>query len=173
MKLQTKAFYVTAFAIVLSGLSQSSHAQGSMSLEAQAAIKFDAVYFQEWYAGIKVGGTGFNIFLPRVEKESRIELQEVYFRNLKGKLSKVKDNYVATLKNPSKYYTFKKADKPEGYPFDLADSECVVSYNENGETKYIKVKVLEERAGAYYVNGPPLVYEQNSTTRLATLDETE
>ncbi|TXD83924.1 hypothetical protein ESY86_07730 [Subsaximicrobium wynnwilliamsii] len=173
MKLITRTFYVTVFAIGLLGLCQTSHAQSSMSLQAQSAIKFDSVYFQEWFAGIKVGGTGFNIFFPNVDKDDRIELQDVYFRNLKGKLSKVKDKYVATLKNPSKHYTFKKADKPEGYPFDLKDSECVISYNENGQTKFMKVKVLDERAGTYYENGPPSIYQYDATTRMATVDETD
>lgn len=173
MKSISKTFFVAAFAIGVFGLCQSSQAQSSMSLQAQSAVKLDAIYFQEWFAGIKIGGTGFNIFLPNVDKSDHVELKEIYFRNLKGTLSKVKDNYVATLTNPSKVYTFKKADKPEGYPFDLADSECVISYNEEGQTKYMKIKVLDERAGTYYENGPPASYQYDATTRLATVDEEE
>ncbi|WP_026754319.1 hypothetical protein [Sediminibacter sp. Hel_I_10] len=170
MKLLKQAFCATVFTIVFSSAFNMSHAQGSLSLQAQSSVKFDAVYFQEWYAGIKVGGTGFNIFLPNVNKNQDIVMQDVYFRNLKGKLNKVKDKYVATLKNPSPHYTFKTPEKPKDYPFDLKDSECVISYLENGQTKYLKIAVLNERAGTYYENGPPSIYDDPSSRGLATLD---
>ncbi len=173
MKLLIKAFSCSVFTIILFSACQFSHAQSSVSLQAQSSIKFDAVYFQEWYAGIKVGGTGFNIFFPNVNTGNEIVMKDVYFRNLKAKLHKVKDNYVATLENPSKHYTFKKAEKPADYPFDLGDSECVISYIEAGELKHLKVKVSDERAGTYYVNGPPLVYESPTSSGLATLDDSE
>ena len=137
--------------------------------ETQFSIK--KVYFQEWYAGIDVGGTGVNIFVPIVNKPNSIKIDSVFFRNLKGKLVEKGGRYSAVLKNQSKAYTFNPNDNPSQYPFKLTQNECVVSYIENGETKYKKVHQPSEYAGTYYKEGAPSEYIRPKSTDLATLDE--
>jgi len=124
------------------------------------SFKVKKISFQEWYAGIKVGGTGMNVFVPIVNKEDHIKIDSVYFRNLKGPLVENYGRYTAVLKNKSPYYTFKKAEKDDDYPFTLNDNECAISFVENGEIKYLKVTNISEKQGVYYENGPPLVYER-------------
>ena len=175
MKNLKKAIYAIVFAIAISFTFQcsSSKETATTTFEYQPPFTIKPVVFQEWYAGIKVGGTGINVFLPISEVKGNIVFDEVYFRNLKGKLIKKENNYMATLKNPTRQYTFKKAEKPADYPFDLADNECVISYIENGKTKFYKILALNEVAGIYYENGPPSVYTRNSSSGMASLDEEE
>ena len=77
---------------------------------------------------------------------------QYFLINLKGKLFKIKEIYNAILKNPSKHYTFKKAEKSADYPFTITDDECVTSYTESGQLKYYKIATLNEVAGTYYEN---------------------
>lgn len=174
MKNLKKATYAIVFAIAISFTFQcSTPREATTVFEQQAPFNVKTVNFQEWYAGIKVGGTGINIFVPIYDVKGNIVFNEIYFRNLKGKLIKREYNYMAILKNPSRQYTFKKADKPADYPFDLKDDECVISYVENGQTKYHKISALNEVAGTYYENGPPSIYTRSTSSGMASLDDEE
>lgn len=173
MKLLKKIAYTIVFTGVISTIFQCASPKEvipTTTFEQPTALKVKPVYFQEWYAGIKVGGTGLNVFVPIENENPNIVIDSVYFRNLKGKLIKKDGKYMATLENASKLYTFKKPEKPADYPFTLKDYECAVSYTENGRTKYFKVRDLNEVAGAYYENGPPSIYENSSSEVLATTD---
>lgn len=170
MKSIKKATYAILLTIIFSGSTQS-FSQEVVTLETTPVLQLDQVQFQEWFAGIKVGGTGINMFFPNIKANKDIHLETVYFRNMKGKLQKGKAMYMAVLKNDSPYYTWQPAKKPADYPFDLKDNECVISYVENGTTKYLKIANLDEKAGTYYENGHPSIYENRTTTSMATVEE--
>jgi len=169
-----KKFYLPiVLSCIISVTFQSAHAQQKSTVpkiisEVPTELNVSPIYFQEWYAGIEVGGTGINVFAPLVNHSSEIEIDRIYFRNLEGKLIKKDEAYFALLENPSKLYTFKKIEKPDDYPFELDDYECVISYIEHGKTKYFKVKQLNEKAGIYYENGPPTPYVWYSDSKLAS-----
>lgn len=172
MKNLKKAVYAIIFTCTLSSLFQcASPKVATTNFEQQTPFTVKSVVFQEWYAGIKVGGTGINVFVPVSNVNDNVVLNEVYFRNLKGKLVKNGNKYTSVLKNPSRHYTFQKAEKPADYPFDLKDDECVISYTENGKLKYHKVIQINEVAGTYYENGPPSIYSRSASNSMATLDE--
>ncbi len=172
MKNLKKALYAIVFACALSSFFQcASPKVATTNFEKQTPFTVRPVVFQEWYAGIKVGGTGINVFIPISNVNEGVVLNEVYFRNLKGKLVKNENKYTAILKNPSPNYTFQKAERPADYPFQLKEDECVISYLENGQTKYHKIISLKEVAGTYYENGPPSIYSRSGSNSMATLDE--
>ena len=176
MKLLKKAIYgIVITGIGLSTLqianSQEVSTKNMITFEEPTELSVKPIYFQEWYAGIKVGGTGINVFVPIANESQNIEIDSIYFRNLKGKLTKKDGKYFASLENASKLYTFKKTEKPVDYPFVLEDNECAISYIENGETKYFKVAQLNEVAGTYYENGPPSIYTNSADSGLATTDD--
>ena len=178
MKLLKKAIYGIVFTgIGLSTLqianSQEVSTKNMITFEEPTELSVKPVYFQEWYAGIKVGGTGINVFVPIANESQDIVIDSIYFRNLKGKLTKKDGKYFATLENASKLYTFKKTEKPVDYPFVLEDNECAISYIENGETKYFKVAQLNEVAGTYYENGPPSIYTNSADSGYASTDDDE
>ncbi|WP_250433681.1 hypothetical protein [Hanstruepera flava] len=129
-------------------------ASNKYSLEDSVSFQFDRSYYQEWFAGIHVGGTGINLFFPNLNSANSVVIDSVYFRNLKGKLVKDRASYVASLKNKSPYDTSKTV---VDIPFKLLDNECVISYYENGIKKYFKVSNIAEKEGIYYEDGPPEV----------------
>ncbi|WP_111683156.1 hypothetical protein [Winogradskyella tangerina] len=172
MKKLKKATYAVVMVLTLSLVYQCGSSKvAAVNFEDQTPFNVKSITFQEWYAGIKVGGTGINLFLPISDVENGIELDEIYFRNLKGKITPKGKEYMAVLKHPSRHYTFRIADKPQDYPFDLNNNECVISYIQNGQTKYCKIKTLNEVAGTYYENGPPSIYTRSGTDTMASLDE--
>lgn len=176
MKLLKKTLHTLVFIGVIATTFQCASPKEvipTTTFEEPTAFSVKPVYFQEWYAGISVGGTGINVFVPIVNENPNITIDSVYFRNLKGKLINKDGKYYASLENASKLYTFKKAEKPADYPFILNDYECAISYIEDGKTKYFKVRNLNEVAGTYYENGPPSIYDSRSSTILATLDDEE
>lgn len=174
MKLLKKASYALVFAFIYAFSFQCiAQKKGKFTpvFEEQLPFKVKPVAFQEWYAGIKVGGTGINIFVPITDLDENIKIDRVYFRNLTAELSIRDDKYFAVLKNKSRNYTFRKSEASADYPFRLKDSECVVSYIENGTTKYLKIDDVNEFVGVYYENGPPSIYENKSSTAIATVDD--
>lgn len=174
MKLLKKAIFAIIFGVVFSANFQCASPKiATATFEEKAPFNVKPAYFQEWYAGIKVGGTGINIFLPITDVDKNIVIDEVYFRNLKGKLTLKNGKYYALLKNASPNYLFTKSKAPADYPFTIGDYECAISYKENGNTKYVKVMGLNEVAGTYYENGPPSIYANSESTGMASLDQEE
>jgi len=142
-------------------LLMSSNFQCSSSkykLEEKSSIKTNTPYFQDWVAGIKNGGSGYNLFFPNLNSEGLVKMDSVYFRKLKGKLLEQKAMYTVKLTKPSPYAT---ETKEEFFPFSLSANECVVSYIENGETKYLKINNIKEKEGQYYPSAPPRNQKDN------------
>ena len=172
MKLLKKITFVIALiAITFTTFQCASSKVAPEQYEQQIPFNVKPVSFQEWYSGIKVGTTGLNVFLPITNVNQNVTIDSIYFRNLKGKLEKKEGKYFAVLQNTFKGYTFKKSERPEDFPFTLLDYECVISYIENGVTKYHKVSQLNEVAGTYYENGPPSLFLRASKSNMATLDD--
>jgi len=128
-------------------------------LEKESVLKPHRPYFHSWIAEIKQGGSGFNLYFPNLNPNGKVLLDSVYFRGIKGKLVKGRAMYSANLKNPSPYErdmsieaAFKKEEKSK-FPFKLTNMDCVISYVENGETKYYKVAGLTEKKGIYNSEG--------------------
>jgi len=128
-------------------------------LEKESVLTPHRPYFQNWIAEIKEGGSGFNVYFPNLNPNNTVTLDSVYFRGIRGKLTKGKAMYLANLKNPSPYErdmsveaAFKK-EKKSKFPFKLSNMDCVISYIENGETKYYKVAGLSEKKGIYDAKG--------------------
>ncbi len=173
MKLFKKAICAVCLAVVFSSTYQCSSPKNiavSTPLNNTIAEFDQKIVFQEWYAGIKVGGTGINLFIPVVETNSNLQLDSVYFRNMKGKLIKGHSTYSVVLKNDSPYYQPNPSNEVTN-PFDLSPEECLITYIENGKTKYMKASKINEKAGTYYDAGHPSLYETASSRTLATIDE--
>jgi len=129
----------------------------------EKGLTVHTAYFSEWYAGINVGGTGFNVYFPNLGSDQSIVIDSIYFRELKGKLVKGRAVYSAILKHPTKTYeNLNKAYKDDnnlniskGFAADLKPNECIIKYFKDGVAKYQKVSNIVERVGTYYKDGPP------------------
>ena len=157
-----KLFTFLTIAIIAVTAYQCSSAKYQLQEESLLITK--KVYFQEWYAGIKVGGSGVNIYFPNLDTSNEIVIDSVYFRKMSGKLTKGRARYSAILTKSSEDYNNisssynndekRKELKAINFPFLLKHNECVISYTENGERKYLKIKGVTEKQGIYYENGP-------------------
>lgn len=157
-----KLFTFLTLAIIASTAYQCSSSK--YKLEEASSLETNKVYFQEWYAGIKVGGSGVNIYFPNLNASNSIVIDSVYFRKMSGKLNKGRARYSAILKKQSQHYANistsynndekRKDIKAINFPFLLKHDECVISYFENGEKKYLKIKGILEKEGIYYEDGP-------------------
>lgn len=150
MKFLKRIFAISLLCLVF--IANSNCARSTYNLEESASFQYDRSYYQEWFAGIDVGGTGFNLFFPNMNSTNRVVVDSIYFRNLKGKLVKDRAAYIASLKNKSPYDTSKVV---VDIPFKLLENECVISYYENGVKKYLKVSNIKEKEGIYYEDGLP------------------
>lgn len=128
----------------------------NFKLEDKSLVDFKEAYFQNWTAGIKGGGSGYNITI--LTKESslvNIKIEGIYFKNDYSKLNFVK---------PNKYQGFVKSDKnsdvinptlngdkvktikeeKEIIPFQLKDNEAVIMCIKDSKKKYFKL-ILKEK----------------------------
>lgn len=166
MKLLKAALFASVTVVITLYSVQKSHAQDNISSKSNAPIQFDNIYFQEWEAGKQSKNMGFNIFLPNVTTDENIELKEVYFRNLKAKLFKADNQYMATLEKTQEVSSIDNLEKAKGLRFHLRDTECVITYVEGGKTKYMKASVFDQRAKTYYKFGPKPIYKNQHSSGL-------
>lgn len=171
MNLLKKATNVVIFAVIISSGFQCSSPKTAIAPKEISELKLhDPIVFQEWYAGINVGGTGVNLFVPKFASNPNIQVDSVYFRNMKGKLIDRDAMYSVILKNDSQNYVPNPSNAKTN-PFNLNPNECMIQYTENGQTKYLKIASVVEKAGTYYENGPPSIYETSPASIMATVDE--
>lgn len=124
-------------------------------LQKTAPFQYSRAYFQHWTSAIKIGSSGINFHIANLTPDNNVIIDSVFFRKLKGRLIPEKGKYVSQLvkrKSISEGHTLMTIDE---FPFNITNRECVVSYRENGETKYFKISNLVENEGVYYENGPP------------------
>jgi hypothetical protein len=156
-----KSVFKTILVFIIITINYQCASSKIETIEQQLTIP--QAYFSEWYAGIEVGGTGFNIYFPNLGSKQPIEIDSVYFRNLKGKLVKGRAVYSAILKHPTKNYeninktySYNSKERKTHKIWDnLKPNECVIKYIENDVVKYQKINNVVERIGIYYKDGPP------------------
>ena len=171
MNLLKKAMNATILTVIISTTFQCASPKLAIVQQEVSEIELkDLVFFQEWYAGINVGGTGVNLFIPKFNTDRNIVVDSVYFRNMKGKLIDNDATYSVVLKNDSPNYV-PNPSNAQTNPFNLTPDECMIKYNENGQIKYLKIASVIEKEGTYYENGPPAVYQSSTLTRIAKVDE--
>lgn len=171
MNLLKKAMNAVFFTVTIFSTFLCMSQNGAVAPQEIPEIELkESIIFQEWYAGINVGGTGVNMFIPKFQTNRNIQVDSVYFRNMKGKLINRDAMYSVILKNDSPYY-LPNPSNAKTNPFNLTADECIIRYNENGQIKYLKIASVVEKAGTYYENGPPTIYESAPSAIFATVEE--
>jgi hypothetical protein len=142
--------------IVMASFSKCSSAP---KLQKEAPTTFGKVYFERWVSGMAQGPSGTTLFIE--VKDDNVKLDSVYFRGQGTKLEVDKSSnlrYIGKFtskstekidrimsSDPKQEYGNKPPKMPVKIPFDLAASECVVSYKINGKTKYFKLIDIAEK----------------------------
>ena len=123
-----------------------------LPVEQETTLRYTTPYFQAWVVPITIGTDGVHIYIPNLETKKGVTIEDVFFRNMIGKLKKGRALYQATLTRAA---PDDRAQAAKVFPFDLLKNECVISYVENGITKYYLINKLMERQGVYYKDGLP------------------
>ena len=151
---------------VMASFSQCSSAK---KLQKDTPFTLGQVYCQAWIAGVEGGGSGLNIFIPI--SDTAIELDSVYFRGKVAKLETKLQNkslYIGRFvsnanqkkglimsNEPYAEYGNKMPKISQKIPFELKDSECVISYKDGKTIKYFKIDNIVEKDLIPYPSAPP------------------
>lgn len=173
MSLFQRLIFISFLFFLAIGFSQCTSAKQNMKISETINISIQMksqVYFQNWIAGIKGGGSGTNLFISA----SILTGKKPFKAWFKGKSANIEttkvnnvDFYVAYFKGDSnqlKDYTM-EADvkqeygnkipvKKEVFPFDLLENEAVISYKENDKTKYLKLTNISQKEMLAYPSAP-------------------
>ncbi len=131
-------------------------------------MQFGNVYYQHWVSGVKGGGSGYNIYIPIKSNPTKTVLDSVYFKGKKAKLEQQDNLFIGRFKSdinskediilsnkPFAEYGNKAPKLPEKTPFELNETECIVSFTENGEVKYFKINEVYKKELERYQSAPP------------------
>lgn len=153
-------------------MASFSNCTSTQKLQKETPIQFGKVYCQSWVAGVQGGGSGLNLYIP-IEGKSlpSITLDSVYFRGKVTKLEKKSSNPLVFIgrflsnsnpkddiilsNEPYAEYGNKLPEKNIKIPFELKDSECVVSYKESKVIKYFKIEHITQKELLAYPSPPP------------------
>ena len=136
----------------------ASKCSSSQELVENPPFKTGDVVSEDWVSA--EGERGTNLFVPITEGKD-IELDSVYFRGNIVKLEKIKrDSYLVFIgkfkNNPQSERDFVMHSDPKKeagnkpplpqrkLPFELKESEAVVSFTEGEEEKYYKIENIKE-----------------------------
>lgn len=158
-----KQFNPIIFSITLLFLSTSvTQCSSAQKLEQIAPLDIGEVYYQKKAQAIKDIEDYLTIFIPIEGKQNdNIKLDSVYFKGRSAKL-------MVTEKAPNVFYGrfVIKPQKAEdiilssdikeehqnkvimdnpNIPFELLPNQCVISYKQDGKTKYYKISNIKEK----------------------------
>ena len=156
MKFVKQLIFFLFLSLVMMSFSQCA---GTQKLEDKSPLEIKEVYYKEWSNPARFTGSGLNLYLVLASEKKGIELDSVYFRSKRAKLIHARDGIfvgkfetsvnkphdIVMSSDPKEEYgnTAPKIESP--FPFKLEDSECIVSYNEKGKTKYFKITNVNKK----------------------------
>ena len=146
----------TASILLFSFSNCGSSQTSSYKLTQNPPFSIDDVFYQDWVAGIKEGGSGTNVHIPFKDFTKDVRVDSIYFRNKieKAKNSpQAKKQYIGYFKKGTNRDIIMDSDPkkeaqntpPKSFPFELADNEAVVSYVQNGTTNYYKITNIRRK----------------------------
>ena len=146
-----------------------SQCVSTMKLQDKAPLEFGDVYYQNWIAGVKGGGSGINLFISVKSNTNNTVLDSVYFKNKQAKLEYINDTLlvgrfhtetnqkedIIMSNEPYAEYGNKAPQLPKKIPFELKEDECVISYKEGKNTKYYKLSNVFKKQSEFYPRAQP------------------
>jgi len=127
------------------------------------------VYYQNWVAGVKGGGSGTNLFVSKAIVKNK-ELITAYFKGRSVGFDPIHENsnvFIARFKGEANQrydlnmeeeaineYGNRTPTKKDSIPFNLAINDAVVSYLENNRLKYIKFTNVPQKEMLAFPSAP-------------------
>ncbi|MDO5978809.1 hypothetical protein [Flavivirga spongiicola] len=153
------------FLLIAIGFTQCASTQ---KLEDTLPLEIGDVYSQHWVSGVRGGGSGYNLFIPIKSNPNKIVLDSLYFKGKKVKLElKSASVFIGRFKSEAnqRHDIIMSSDSLAEYgnpvpemtkkpPFELKDTECIVSYKRGKKTFYYKISGIVKKATARYPIAP-------------------
>jgi hypothetical protein len=148
---------IFSLSVILFGLSSCAGGKETgFSFDQEPPFTLGDVYYQDWVAGVRKGGSGTNIYITIDSYVDEVVIMDIYFRNKKLKAQNSyqnRDQYVGYLKNQPGPDIIMDIDPvkesqnipPESFPFQLEEDEAVLSYLHNEEVKFLKISKMEQK----------------------------
>lgn len=159
-------FCVATFVMFLSiGFSQCGTLKISETIELDTE-QDSKTYYQHWVAGVRGGGSGINVFISK-ELLKKKQVDSMYFNGrgtaiesngthyigyFKGDANQLKNHIIATETVNENTNSITK--KKETIPFELMKDEVLISFSEDGKTKYLKLINIKEKESLAYPSAP-------------------
>lgn len=126
------------------------------SFEQEPPFTLGTVYYQDWVAGVREGGSGTNVHINIDSYTEDVVILNIFFSNKKEKAQNSPQNldqYVGYFKKKGRPDIVMDGDPikeaqntpPEAFPFQLKHNEAVLSYRHNNEVKYVKINNMERK----------------------------
>lgn len=139
---------------------------GRYTIEQNPPFEIGDVYYQDWVAGIKEGGSGTNLHVTFKSYSKDVVIQQLYFRNKTTKAQQspsVRNQFVGYFKNEDATGLIMDSDPtkeaqntpPIKFPFVLEDDEAVVSYLENDTVRYARITNIRREEMLAYPSSKP------------------
>ncbi|WP_445954889.1 hypothetical protein [Yeosuana sp.] len=160
-----KPLKTIVFLLILTFVMVSfSQCASTKKLQEKAPLEIGEVYYQNWVAGVKGGGSGVNLYIPVISNLNHIELDSVYFQGKRAKLEAIHPSMVVgrfksninqredIIMSNEPYAEF--GNKPpkleKEIPFELKDNQCVIRYIDGENIKYFKIDdIIKKKIPAF------------------------
>lgn len=122
------------------------------NLQTEIPFEIGKATCQQYVGGREESGSGIELRIPvSLMDNSEIKVGEVYFRGkqVKALMDTIEDNKVIVVRMPDN-----SPESSETKSFSLKIDEAIVSYLENGETKYTKVEGIKQKQPLIYKGAP-------------------
>ncbi len=158
MKTTKILFFLFTLPLFLFSFSNCGGAQNKSDLKLveNPPFKIADVYYQNWVAGVRDGGSGTNIHISLSDIQPGVKVKDIYFRGQRvdakysalepgkyvGYLNNKTSNDVIMDSDPTKEAQNTPADP---IPFKISDNEAVISYFVDGQKNYYKISNMSQK----------------------------
>ncbi|WP_339916150.1 hypothetical protein [Yeosuana marina] len=133
----------------------TSQCASSKKIKTKLPLELGQVYYQ-WTPDNEGGNSKKSLYIPVISNENAISLDSVYFQGQVAKLERINNSlFIGNFKttaiekpdlimssDPHEEYgnIFQKPKQADDIPFDLNNTQCVISYKEGNKTSYFTIE---------------------------------
>lgn len=168
MKNLKNIFGLISLSFILLSVSNCGSSQNnkSVSFESTPPFTIAEIFAQDWVAGVKEGGSGTNVNVTFENLDENLIIENIYFskkvflvrraaKNPKAYMGSYKEKAGRDIIMDSDPVKEAKNIPPIPFPFELEPNEAVISYVENGTTKFYKVSDVTIKPRIAYPSANP------------------
>lgn len=145
----------------------SRNGESNFELTSSPPFTLGEVYFQNWVAGVRDGGSGTHVSITFENMDDGVRIKNIYFHNKMEKAQQSEQNpshymgYFSTKKKGDVIMDINPAAEaqnrpPEAFPFNLLDNEAVISYYHKEKIGYFKLVEIKEKPLLAYPQSNPI-----------------